>query len=165
MYLQRAIQLIICIFMNVIPNRKRLIRLLRQALAEQTVRVKTWTGRWNENETDAECFFYENSATQYVSEDAADKDLDRNRSLSERKIIYFSKRTEKTLPFWKEHLVPSDSERRTRNPPLQMRRALSGGNGGSSCQMGIRKPHLTGCGAACVHEKVAIADFECPLYR
>ena len=30
--------------------------------------------------------------------------------------------------------------------------------------MGIEKPHLTYCEAVCVHEKVAIADFECPLY-
>ena len=57
-----------------------------------------------------------------------------------------------------------DFERRTSNPPLQMHRTLSGGNGGCSCQMGIRKPHLTSCGASCVHEKVAIADFEYPLY-
>ena len=148
MYLQRAIQLIICIFMNVIPNRKRLIHLLRQALAEQTIRVKAWTGRWNGNETDSESSFYENNVTAYGSEDAADKDLDRNRSLSERKIIYFSKRTEKTLPFLERHLVSSDSQRRTSNPPLQMCRALRGRNG-----------------AACVHEKVAIADFECLLYK
>ena len=31
-------------------------------------------------------------------------------------------------------------ERRTSNPPLQMRGALSGENGGCSCQMGIQNP-------------------------
>ena len=56
-------------------------------------------------------------------------------------------------------------ERRTSNPPLQMRGALSGGNGGCSCQVGIQKPHLTSCKAACVHEEVATADSECPLYK
>ena len=55
-------------------------------------------------------------------------------------------------------------ERRTSNPLLQMRGALSRGNGGCSCQIGIRKPHLTSCGATCVHEKVETADFECLLY-
>ena len=62
-------------------------------------------------------------------------------------------------------------ERRTSNPPLQMRRALSGGNGGCSCQVEIPKFHLTNWGVACVHEEIAIADdvplgyYECPIYK
>ena len=44
------------------------------------------------------------------------------------------------------------------------KRMLNKENGGCSCQMGIQNSHLTSCGAACVHEKVAIADFESPLY-
>ena len=39
-------------------------------------------------------------------------------------------------------------ERRISNPPLQVYRALSGGKGDADC----------------VHEQVAKADCECPLY-
>ena len=58
----------------------------------------------------------------------------------------------------------SKVERKTNNPPLQMRRALSGGYGGFLCQLEIEKLQLTGNGVACVHEQVANADCECPLY-
>lgn len=64
----------------------------------------------------------------------------------------------------------AEYERRMSNPPFQMHGALSGGNGECSCQVGISKPHLTSCVAACVHEEAAKADqvplgySERPLY-
>lgn len=56
-------------------------------------------------------------------------------------------------------------ERRTGSTPFQVRRALSGGNGECSCQVGIIKPYPADCEEACVHEETAKADSEYPPYE
>ena len=55
-------------------------------------------------------------------------------------------------------------ERRTNNPPFQMHRALSDGNGGFLFQLELFNLQLKSNGVACVHEQVAKADCEFPLY-
>ena len=54
-------------------------------------------------------------------------------------------------------------ERRISIPPLQVRRALSGGEGGCLCQGELKAP-TDRSQSDCVHEQVAKADCECPLY-
>ena len=54
-------------------------------------------------------------------------------------------------------------ERRISIPPLQVRRALSGGYGGCLCQWELKAP-TDRSQSDCVHEQVAKADCECPLY-
>ena len=55
-------------------------------------------------------------------------------------------------------------ERRISIPPLQVRRALSGGYGGCLCQWELKAP-TDRSQSDCVHEQVAKADCECPLYK
>ena len=55
-------------------------------------------------------------------------------------------------------------ERRISIPQLQVRRALSGGYGGCLCQWELKAP-TDRSQSDCVHEQVAKADCECPLYR
>ena len=54
-------------------------------------------------------------------------------------------------------------ERRISIPPLQVRRALSGGYGGCLCQWELKAP-TDRSQSDCVHEQVAKVDCECPLY-
>ena len=54
-------------------------------------------------------------------------------------------------------------ERRISIPQLQVRRALSGGYGGCLCQWELKAP-TDRSQSDCVHEQVAKADCECPLY-
>ena len=54
-------------------------------------------------------------------------------------------------------------ERRISIPPIQVRRALSGGEGGCLCQWELKAP-TDRSQSDCVHEQVAKADCECPLY-
>ena len=54
-------------------------------------------------------------------------------------------------------------ERRISIPPLQVRRVLSGGYGGCLCQWELKAP-TDRSQSDCVHEQVAKADCECPLY-
>ena len=54
-------------------------------------------------------------------------------------------------------------ERRISIPPLQVRRALSGGYGGCLCQWESKAP-TDRSQSDCVHEQVAKVDCECPLY-
>lgn len=56
----------------------------------------------------------------------------------------------------------SDFVCRTSDFPTQMCRALNDGNGECSCRAGIRKPDLTSCIAACIHEEADLVD-EGPL--
>ena len=55
-------------------------------------------------------------------------------------------------------------ERRISIPQLQVRGALSGGEGGCLCQWELKAP-TDRSQSDCVHEQVAKADCECPLYR
>ena len=55
-------------------------------------------------------------------------------------------------------------ERRISIPPLQVRRALSGGYGGCLCQWELKAP-TDRSQSDCVHEQVEKADCECPLYK
>ena len=57
----------------------------------------------------------------------------------------------------------SEFERRISIPPLQVRRALSGGEEGCLCQWELEAP-TDRSQSDCVHEQVAKADCECPLY-
>ena len=54
-------------------------------------------------------------------------------------------------------------ERRISILPLQVRRALSGGYGGCLCQWELKAP-TDRSQSDCVHEQVAKADCECPIY-
>ena len=59
--------------------------------------------------------------------------------------------------------MPVGFERRISIPPLQVRRALSGGYGGCLCQWELKAP-TDRSQSDCVHEQVEKADCECPLY-
>ena len=61
------------------------------------------------------------------------------------------------------HHEKSNLKRRISIPPLQVRRALSGGYGGCLCQWELKAP-TDRSQSDCVHEQVAKADCECPLY-
>ena len=65
------------------------------------------------------------------------------------------------MNLWQE---PLDIERRISIPPLQVRRALSGGYGGCLCQWELKAP-TDRSQSDCVHEQVVKADCECPLYQ
>ena len=49
-------------------------------------------------------------------------------------------------------------------PQLQVRGALSGGEGGCLCQWELKAP-TDRSQSDCVHEQAAKADCECPLYK
>ena len=55
-------------------------------------------------------------------------------------------------------------ERRISIPQLQVRGALSGGEGGCLCQWELKAP-TDRSQSDCVHEQAAKADCECPLYK
>lgn len=90
MYFQKVVKLIVCVFMNFVPNRKKLINLWNQLAIQQAVRLKAWISKMSkltekESAEDTETV----SSGDILRENVMNGSSVKDSVLSKGKVIYF----------------------------------------------------------------------------